>query len=224
MLIPPPRFPLLRFGGVLGPSSSWRKRVVAMRAQAQEAVAACSRKRQATRTKKKGKKQKDVQPRGLATEDRSRPCRECPHQPRHRRRATLLRPDRLGNAAAACVSRRCPGLSVWRTPPYRRRRQRARNHPEHPRSPRPRGGAATDRASQGSDRRCVRGGSSVGDIARKRPIRGGSLQDSGLRLDRTGRRCFDCEGRGSRDRRPRSPLLLRVFESPRGGRRCELRG
>ena len=30
-IIPPPRFPLLRFAGVLAPSSSWRSAVVAMR-------------------------------------------------------------------------------------------------------------------------------------------------------------------------------------------------
>lgn len=30
-IVPPPRFPLLRFAGVLAPSSSWRSAVVAMR-------------------------------------------------------------------------------------------------------------------------------------------------------------------------------------------------
>jgi ribosomal protein S27E len=52
-LIPPPRFPLLRFAGVLAPSSSWRSAVVAMRpAQADGAEP------RPTNTKKAKKKKK----------------------------------------------------------------------------------------------------------------------------------------------------------------------
>ena len=51
-LIPPPRFPLQRFSGVLAPNSSWRAAVVAMR----PAEASGVEPRPSTRPKKKSKK------------------------------------------------------------------------------------------------------------------------------------------------------------------------
>jgi hypothetical protein len=50
-IIPPPRFPLLRFAGVLAPSSSWRRAVVAMRPAPQNGA-----ERSATSTRQKAKK------------------------------------------------------------------------------------------------------------------------------------------------------------------------
>lgn len=63
-IIPPPRFPLVRFAGALGPSSSWRSAVVALRPPPANGVDLPAT---STRNVRQKKKQRDKTPSGAAS-------------------------------------------------------------------------------------------------------------------------------------------------------------
>ena len=78
--IPPPRFPLLRFAGVLAPSSSWRTAVVAMRpANGNETAPSPALTQKAKQKKKKKKKKKNAGATGST--DGAAPRDETPPPP-----------------------------------------------------------------------------------------------------------------------------------------------
>jgi hypothetical protein len=156
-LVPPPRFPLLRFAGVLAPKSPWRKDVVPHPQSATSAPAS-------TPAKKDGKKKTAATasaaaaPLGdLPANGQRPPLADAPKGPRtslgEGDPAARLRAHRLGVLAETNVPRGRLSLPLRRPKADSRRHYRPRGRRRHPGAPRACHPAAAPRPGQGPDPR-----------------------------------------------------------------------
>ena len=134
ILIPPPRYPLQRFAGVLAPHSSWRRAVVAVRPP-RSSHGPASRPGHRPRRRRQGRRRTPRRPRLPVPRPPREQIREHAraagpgpreHQPRRRTPHAVVRPHGLGCACPARLPLRRPRLSLRRSPHHPRGRKVAR--------------------------------------------------------------------------------------------------